>query len=389
MGKVLYLGDFKLPDKNAAAQRVVNVSKILMKLNKEVILCGISEEIVKSDKKQQIKGTSLYYYEKSKRGVLGKIKGALNLKFEISLIKKIKNLEMIICYNYNSLNLLMMMIYCRRNNIKLVGDVTEWYDKSRLGFPLNLVKNLDTFIRMKYLNKKLDGLICISRYLEEYYSKDILTVYIPGLVDQDDPKWKISKVRNKFENGIEFIYMGNPGKNCEKERLDLLIKSVCTIQNEKNYFKLKIVGVLKEEFEKNYFKLKEMKNYEKRIEYYGKLSHEKAIKELKNSSFSIIPREKKINNIAGFPTKLGESFCANVPVITTLVGDIGEYVSEGKNGFIVKECDVSSIKEKLEYILNNDKLHKKSYDILYNELDYTNFCLNLENFLQELKNDKI
>lgn len=382
MGKILYLGDFKLPDKNAAAQRVVNVSKILIKLGKEVILCGISDEKIRSDKQKKIEKSSLYYYEKEKIGFFNKIKNTLSFKFEISLIEKIDNLDMIICYNYNSLNLLRLINYCKKNNIKLVGDVTEWYDKSKLKFPLNIIKDLDTIFRMKYLNKKLDGLICISRYLEKYY-EDSSTIYIPGLVDQNDLKWK-KKSKKIDKEVVEFIYIGNPGKNCEKERIDLLIKSICEIQSEKKKFKLKIIGVSKEVFEKNYTELKDLKNYEERIKYYGKLSHKETIEELKKSDFSVIPREKKINNIAGFPTKLGESFCAQIPVITTLVGDIEEYIVEEENGFILFDCSINSMKEKIEYILSNE-LYKKSYDILYNRLDYNNYCEKVEGFLQNLK----
>ena len=170
----------------------------------------------------------------------------------------------------------------------------------------------------------------------------------------------------------------------EKERIDLLIKSICEIQNEKKKFILKIIGISKEMFEKNYTELKDLKNYEERIKYYGKLSHKETIEELKKSDFSVIPREKKINNIAGFPTKLGESFCAQIPVITTLVGDIEEYIVEEENGFIFFDCSINSMKEKIEYILNNE-LYKKSYDILHNRLDYNDYCEKVEIFLQNLK----
>ena len=43
-GSVLYVGGFELPDKNAAAHRVINNAKILRELGYRVIFCGVDRE---------------------------------------------------------------------------------------------------------------------------------------------------------------------------------------------------------------------------------------------------------------------------------------------------------------------------------------------------------
>ena len=45
MKTVLYLGGFELPDKNAAAQRVVANAKLLREMGFEVSFIGISKDI--------------------------------------------------------------------------------------------------------------------------------------------------------------------------------------------------------------------------------------------------------------------------------------------------------------------------------------------------------
>ena len=45
MKKVLYIGGFELPDKNAAAQRVMTNAKLLREMGYEVIFIGISKDI--------------------------------------------------------------------------------------------------------------------------------------------------------------------------------------------------------------------------------------------------------------------------------------------------------------------------------------------------------
>ena len=46
MKKVLYLGAFELPDKNAAAQRVISNGKLLREMGFEVTYVGISKDII-------------------------------------------------------------------------------------------------------------------------------------------------------------------------------------------------------------------------------------------------------------------------------------------------------------------------------------------------------
>ena len=44
-GTILYVGGFELPDKNAAAHRVLNNAKIFRELGFHVIFCGIDQNI--------------------------------------------------------------------------------------------------------------------------------------------------------------------------------------------------------------------------------------------------------------------------------------------------------------------------------------------------------
>lgn len=371
---ILYIGGFELPDKNAAAQRVLNISKILKKLNYNVILLGLTKEKSENLKKAtQIEKCIEYYEKKYPSKKINWLQQILLINKEIKLIKKIKNVKIVICYNYPAISLYRLKKYCNKHNIKILGDITEWYLPSS-----NWIKNIDIILRMKYVNKKLDGLICISRYLETYYKK-INTVYIPGLVDKNDEKWKckINKEKNKK---IRFIFLGDPGKNCKKERLDLLIEAICKVENEKKDFKLIIAGVEKEKFEQNYKYLPTLKNYSKRVIYLGKIAHAEVIKELKKSDYSVIPRENQLNNIAGFPTKLGESLNANIPVIATDVGDIKEYIVDGENGYILKNCEVKTIQNKLEYLLKKRKEKKR----IINKLDIENYLEKTDFFLKDI-----
>ncbi len=44
-GTIIYIGGFELPDKNAAAQRVVSNAKLLREVGYDVVLVGVDKEI--------------------------------------------------------------------------------------------------------------------------------------------------------------------------------------------------------------------------------------------------------------------------------------------------------------------------------------------------------
>lgn len=46
-GTIIYVGGFELPDKNAAAQRVLSIAKILRELGYDVIFLGVDKTLKK------------------------------------------------------------------------------------------------------------------------------------------------------------------------------------------------------------------------------------------------------------------------------------------------------------------------------------------------------
>lgn len=77
--------------------------------------------------------------------------------------------DSIICYNFPSIPLYKLYKLAKRNKIEILGDVTEWYSPKGRGILNKIIKGIDTSIRMRYIHKKLDGLIVISKFLEDYY----------------------------------------------------------------------------------------------------------------------------------------------------------------------------------------------------------------------------
>ena len=168
----LYIGGFHLPDKNAAAQRVIGNSKMLSELGYTMYFMGIELEETKQKKFKKESYDNFEYYSKPRTYPKSKKKW---LKFITSIkdVKKALNSfdelpELIIAYNYPAICLLRLNQYCKKKKINLIADITEWYLPTG-NLLTKTIKSIDSYFRMTYVHKKVNGLIVISRFLSDYY----------------------------------------------------------------------------------------------------------------------------------------------------------------------------------------------------------------------------
>ena len=151
MKRILYVGGFILPDKNAAAQRVINNAKAIRKNGNEVIFINYSDSC------KSLSPNILYYsgfkcYEYPKRSLLQTV---CSVKQIINAIENEKITD-VIMYNYPLIGMWRIMKYCKKKDVKCIGDVTEWYVGNH-GFIYNVLKNIESNARMRYLNYHLDS----------------------------------------------------------------------------------------------------------------------------------------------------------------------------------------------------------------------------------------
>lgn len=366
---IFYVGGFELPDKNAAALRVLSNAKILRSLNYEVVLIGIYRDCAETLKIKsfEVEGFECWSipYPKNKKEWL---KYLTSVEHLIKLEKRYKNLKMCIFYNYPSLSLWRAFCYFRKIKVKVIADCTEWYNAEKDSLLFYILKKIDTFFRMRIIHKKLDGLILISGYLDKYYKKCKNKIIIPPLVDLKEVKWNC--IKKELDNRIKIIYAGSPSK-C-KEKLDLGINIIDKL-SQKYSITFYILGITKTEFEKKYNK----KIFNNNIKFVGRVKNKEVISYVKNSDFSLIIRESNRTTEAGFPTKLVESISCGTPVIVNKVSDVTQYIINGKNGFIV---NLENLEQDLELILK----YKKQMCFETNIFDYRYYIHDMKIFLDRI-----
>lgn len=361
--RVLYVGGFEMPDGNAAAQRVSAIAKAISD-SYIIKFLGLTHANNYGGKVDGFEYKNLSYPSTTKEW-LQHLAGSRELEY----VKK-EMPDVVIAYNYPALGLWRLIHYCKRKGIKLIGDVTEWYHSH------NVLKWIDTEWRMKKLHKKMDGLIVISNYLADYYSKCKI-VNVPPTVDLQALLW--NEITQQEDNGyITLLYVGSPGRG-DKDKLDTVIDAIRSYQN----LRLRIVGINEEQYKQLYGRVKTPNN----VEFKGRLSHEEAVGELKKADFSIFFRDPTRVNNAGFPTKYAEAAAAGVPVITNRFSDLLEIVEQGKNGFIADNTP-ESIKDTVRKVagltiedVKTMKLYCKSHK---DKFDYKHYSQAIKAFMDKV-----
>lgn len=388
-GNILYIGGFELPDKNAAAQRVVANSKILKSLGYEVLLIGVDKKL-KSDSlflqtKKEYEGLN-YFSLKYPCSLIDWFKYLFSIKF----IKELESLKpkVIIAYNYPGFAFWRLLKYCNKNNIKLIGDCTEWYEPKG-NFIFNIIKSADVYVRMKLVHPKINGMIVISNYLFNYYKNfSNKIINIPPLVDLKMDKWNTEDKQNL--NEFTFVYAGSPGSGT-KDRIDKIIDVLAEIKKKSSInFKLNIIGLTKDQYVNTFGLEKLPKNFNDFLFFKGRLPHVETLTEVSSSDFVIFIRDKNLTNTAGFPTKFVESISCGTPVLSNSSSNIEEYLIENKTGFLLETESYDELNEKLSEILKLDKkdiLQMKKFCKNSELFDILNYTSKFEVFINDVLND--
>lgn len=377
MDHILYLGGFCLPNKNAAAQRVLANAKIFRELGYDVTLIGLSHN-----------NTTSFLFEGFQ---------CVNLKYPssfsswIQMLCSIKQYEryiinnktkIVVAYNHPSIALFRLFKYCKKQGIKLLSDCTEWYEPHGKIF-FNIVKGLDVYERMNKIHPKLDGIITISRYLDDFYlRRGVKTLLLPPLVDKREAKWIIDK---KFDNKdkIKLLYAGSPGGT--KDRIDMVIESLAEIAKKGINFEFDIVGITQKQYENLY--AKELSQISSSFtKFHGRLPHEQVIQMLLQADFQIFLREENLVTKAGFPTKFVETISSGTIVLTNASSNLKDFMLEGENSYELditnKESLVNSLM--IPMSLSKFEITQKCQRINSYTFDFRNYVEQTKLFIQSI-----
>ena len=345
MKNIIYIGNFDFPDGNAAGKRVFGNVKILEELGFVITLFGISSknnEIKSLRQSKEIIGKHITYRFSKKQNLLNYLMDKnINCFFDI-LEKEIKpvNIEAIIYYGTvtTSLFLRRLFKFARKNSILIIGDTADILSYSTKNIIFNCIKRIDSSI-IRHYHKNTDGLIVISKYLQQKYSSK-RTILIPPLSEKYE-----SGINHILSKNIKFIYSGMPFRKNHvtkyedlKDRIDIVFDALAISKRNGVKFHFDFFGFDKLEILTSLPKLRNSIEYlNDFVSFHGFVDNEKVLEFVHKADFMVLIRNSTLQSNAGFPTKVSESINCGTPVITTMTSDIALYLTEGKHVLYVED----------------------------------------------------
>ena len=298
-----------------------------------------------------------------------------NLFYVSSLVHKIKKrLDAIkgevVVLNYPSttsilVDILMLIsirkipVYCELNEVR----------KFASGSKSNTVRNRLYNSLLEKTYQWYDGIVFISRHIQEYYSsKARRSVIVPILSDCSK-----SYRPSKGINTLNFVFVGSI--SFPKENLEELLEGFCLFANKHPEARLKLYGPISPSDQKRMEGFVEKNDMKEHIQYLGKLQHSEVEHVLSTAGALLLSRSNNKQNYYGFSTKLSEYAVSGTPIIMTNTGVVADYFQDRENCLMCDGYGRDAFKKKFDElakmsIAEKQQMAEKAYRVAQNHFDY-------------------
>ena len=200
--------------------------------------------------------------------------------------------------------------------------------------------------------RRFDLVVAITRYLADYARQHLRpeaeTVVVPIMVDCDE--YRSDEPFESIPGLITYVGMLNE----KKDGVVTLMTAFSRVAAEFPASKLRLVGDSDDARFSNvpeYRGIADGLGIAERVEFTGQVVHSQIAGYLREAAILVLARPSSQQAEAGFPTKLGEYLASGRPTVVTLTSDIGSYLTDGVNAFLIPPDDVDALAAKLRHVL--------------------------------------
>lgn len=285
-------------------------------------------------------------------------------------------------YGGSAQYMLRLLPWCKRNKVKLVADVVEWYDPRQMSGGRFGPFNLSAQLALRYLYSKCDGVVAISSLLERHYSNEgCPVVRVPPTLDVRGYKL-LERDSSPASSRLTLVYAGTPGN---KDLLANVIAGVDRVDPQGIRVRLLVMGPTLQQV-KGLFHGRDIPPS---VEVLGRVPQAEVANYITMADFSVLLREPARFANAGFPTKFVESLANGTPVIANLTSDLGLYLRDGIEGMVCSDHSVDAfvvaLKRALELTPEQRLLMRKAArQQAEKAFDFRGYADELSRFLQKL-----
>lgn len=295
--------------------------------------------------------------------------------------------DAIIVYNIPTFLLLRLIGMQKKFGFRLMHDCVEWYSKEQFEklTPMQLKLYYQRDVWMRYILPRRVGIIAISRYLERYFqSKDTPCAYLPSLCDCE--ALKVNKKTSADK--VVIAYAGLPGK---KDSFAEILQAIDMLDDaQKERIELHIIGATPEQVMKNAGADEAvMKRLRPILRVLPRMSHDEVMRYFEKVDFTVLIRPENIRYAqAGFPTKVPESLVTGTPVLCNLTSDLGDFLTDGYDAVILKDCTQETVCEALVRMIgmsyeDREKMYLNARKTAETKFDYRLFEKAVSDFAEK------
>jgi len=159
----------------------------------------------------------------------------------------------------------------------------------------------------------------------------------------------VNFINDKFikRDRLNFLFVGALDKAHYFKGIDILLKALASLESRAWQMTIVGEGDLKSSYETLTAKLK----LERQVKFTGKLLGSELVRTFQNADLFILP---SINSNEAFGIVLIEALACGVPVLASDLPGVRSVFTDQREGLLVKTGDVSDLRDKLTFILNNE-----------------------------------
>ncbi len=304
-------------------------------------------------------GNAITRYWRFARSASKKIK-ELNSKFGLDIIHANLPLVPSFAIPKDSARALICTVH---STWKGEAIVTKKYNPENLNPNEKMMFRFNFMLRSyeKKLMDRSDALIAVSKYtvdeLTELYGIDEKKIHvIYNGVDINKFKPRINKSELRQEFGLEdkqkiILFVG---RLYHRKGLEILLHSIPPVLQEFSDVKFAISGTGFKEKEESLRELAKKLDIEEHVTFLGYVPDEKLPFLYAASDVFVLPAIYE-----NFPFAILEAQATGLPVISTKVGGIPEFLTDNENGFLTEPGNSTQLTQRILDLLQNPKLTKE------------------------------
>lgn len=378
----------ELPNKSAGATRIMAFARMLKEIGYRPVMLGIAAagSPARRETYHGIECEILAFPELSLTGIHALKRSATAKKHVRNWLderRKNGTVSGILFSEYQGYASFLYSYACK-HRIPLFFDAVEWYPREAFKGAFGIFRYTYHTWNIHVGYRRIGNIICISNYLYRHFTgQGCHCIRIPTIVDVDDFAF--------CEQGnVDKTVLAYAGVPWGKDDIETVMRAMVSLSlQEREKIELRLFGVTDEDVRLHLGKEPTVcAMLGEQICCFGRVAHEKVREELSKADFTVLLRESTRKNTAGFPTKLGESMAAGVPVIANLTSDIGLYLHDGEEGIVCEACSVEACAKALKRCLHlpeNVKRYMRSRarKQARASFDYTSYIEALHSFIEE------